>query len=34
MLGEHTTAILREASYTDAEIEELLRQGICEVAPS
>ena len=34
ILGEHTTAILREASYADAEIEELLRQGICEVAPS
>ena len=33
-LGEHTHGILREASYTDAEIDELLRQGICEVAPS
>ncbi len=32
MLGEHTRAILREASFSDADIEELLRQGVCEVA--
>jgi succinate--hydroxymethylglutarate CoA-transferase len=32
MLGEHTRAILREASFSDADIEELLRHGVCEVA--
>jgi crotonobetainyl-CoA:carnitine CoA-transferase CaiB-like acyl-CoA transferase len=32
MLGEHTRAILREASFPDADIDELLRQGVCEVA--
>jgi len=30
MLGEHTRAILREASFPDADIEELFRQGVCE----
>jgi crotonobetainyl-CoA:carnitine CoA-transferase CaiB-like acyl-CoA transferase len=30
ILGEHTRPILREASFPDAEIEELLRQGVCE----
>ena len=30
--GQHTRAILREADYGDAEIEELLRGGICEAA--
>jgi crotonobetainyl-CoA:carnitine CoA-transferase CaiB-like acyl-CoA transferase len=30
--GQHTRAILREAGYGDAEIEELLRAGICEAA--
>jgi crotonobetainyl-CoA:carnitine CoA-transferase CaiB-like acyl-CoA transferase len=34
MLGEHTREILREASFTDAEIEELLRQGVCGAAAS
>jgi len=29
VLGEHTRAILTEAGYTGAEIEELLRCGIC-----
>ena len=30
--GQHTRAILREAGYGDAEIEDLLRGGICEAA--
>jgi crotonobetainyl-CoA:carnitine CoA-transferase CaiB-like acyl-CoA transferase len=30
--GQHTRAILREAGYEDAEIEDLLRGGICEAA--
>lgn len=34
MLGEHTRAILREASFADADIEELLRSGVCEVPAS
>lgn len=34
MVGEHTRAILREASFPDFDIEELLRQGVCEVAAS
>ena len=32
--GEHTETILREAGFADAEIEELLRGGICRAAPS
>ena len=32
-LGQHTTAILREAGFADREIEELLRDGICEAPP-
>jgi len=28
-VGEHTEAILRESGFTDAEIEELVRAGIC-----
>jgi crotonobetainyl-CoA:carnitine CoA-transferase CaiB-like acyl-CoA transferase len=32
MIGEHTRAILREAAFPDAEIEELLRCGVCETA--
>lgn len=32
MIGEHTRAILREASFPDAEIEEMIRQGVCEAA--
>jgi crotonobetainyl-CoA:carnitine CoA-transferase CaiB-like acyl-CoA transferase len=32
MLGEHTRAILREASFPDADIEELLQRGVCEAA--
>jgi len=32
MVGEHTRAILREAAFPDNEIDELLRQGICESA--
>ena len=28
-VGEHTRAILREAGYEPAEIEELLRLGVC-----
>jgi crotonobetainyl-CoA:carnitine CoA-transferase CaiB-like acyl-CoA transferase len=32
MIGEHTCAILREAAFPDAEIEELLRCGVCETA--
>lgn len=28
-VGEHTWAVLREAGYGDAEIEDLLRSGIC-----
>jgi crotonobetainyl-CoA:carnitine CoA-transferase CaiB-like acyl-CoA transferase len=30
VVGQHTWAILREAGYGDAEIEDLLRCGICE----
>lgn len=29
-VGQHTRAILREAGYGDAEIEDLIRGGICE----
>ena len=32
-LGQHTTAILREAGFADREIDELLRDGICEAPP-
>jgi crotonobetainyl-CoA:carnitine CoA-transferase CaiB-like acyl-CoA transferase len=32
-VGQHTRVILGEAGYADAEIEDLLRSGICE-APS
>jgi crotonobetainyl-CoA:carnitine CoA-transferase CaiB-like acyl-CoA transferase len=31
-VGEHTRAILQEASYPQEEIEELLRRGVCEAA--
>jgi crotonobetainyl-CoA:carnitine CoA-transferase CaiB-like acyl-CoA transferase len=34
MVGEHTRAILKEASFPDDEIEELLRQAICEAPTS
>jgi crotonobetainyl-CoA:carnitine CoA-transferase CaiB-like acyl-CoA transferase len=30
-LGEHSGAILREAGYSDAEIEELVRSGVCAI---
>ena len=30
MVGQHTWVVLREAGYHDAEIEDLLRGGICE----
>ncbi|HEV3333173.1 MAG TPA: CoA transferase [Bryobacteraceae bacterium] len=29
-VGQHTGAILKEAGYADAEIEDLLRSGVCE----
>jgi crotonobetainyl-CoA:carnitine CoA-transferase CaiB-like acyl-CoA transferase len=29
-VGQHTWAVLREAGYHDAEIDDLLRCGICE----
>ncbi len=31
--GQHTAAVLSKAGYTDTEIEELLRCGICGVEP-
>ena len=31
-VGQHTRAILREAGYPDADIDELLRSGVCEAA--
>ena len=33
-LGEHTRAILREAQYQDAEIEQLIHDGVCEAVSS
>jgi crotonobetainyl-CoA:carnitine CoA-transferase CaiB-like acyl-CoA transferase len=30
-LGEHTGAILREAGYSDAEIDDLVRSGVCAI---
>jgi len=30
-LGEHSGDILREAGYSDAEIEELVRAGVCAI---
>jgi crotonobetainyl-CoA:carnitine CoA-transferase CaiB-like acyl-CoA transferase len=32
VVGQHTGAILKEAGYADAEIEDLLRSGVCEAA--
>jgi crotonobetainyl-CoA:carnitine CoA-transferase CaiB-like acyl-CoA transferase len=29
-VGQHTRTILREAGYVDAEIEDLIRSGVCE----
>ena len=32
-VGEHTRAILMEAGYTNVEIEDLLRRGVCAANP-
>src|SRR5215469_9720306 len=32
VVGQHTRAVLREAGYVDAEIEDLIHSGVCEAA--
>jgi len=32
VVGQHTRTILREAGYAGAEIEDLIRSGVCEAA--
>jgi len=34
VLGQHTAEVLREAGYTDAEIEALLARGAARGAPT